>query len=75
MHNISRGGVCLKMDQARKVEKKVVQVEFNQEGFSASIPSLVLRRTDKTAAFMFITHPPELQPFLKNLGWDGGGDS
>jgi len=75
MHNISRGGVCLEMEQAGDVDKKVVQVEFNQKGFSTSIPSLVLRRTKKTAALMFITHPPELQPFLNHLSWFGDSDS
>jgi hypothetical protein len=66
-HNLSRGGVYLEMKEPGNLKKTVVQVEFNEEQFSTVVPALVLRCSEKAAALMFITHPPQLQSFLNNL--------
>lgn len=75
-HNISHGGVFVEIDDPgyaesnRDIEKKkVVWLEFKEDQFAETLPALVVRRSRKTAALMFITHPPALRPFLNRLNW------
>jgi c-di-GMP-binding flagellar brake protein YcgR len=75
-HNISHGGIFVEMDDPDTaagngdIEKKeIVWVEFNEDQLAAMLPALVIRRSEKTAALMFITHPPALRPFLNQLNW------
>lgn len=75
-HNISHGGLFVEMQDPDDVEsngevekEKVVWVEFNEDQFAATFPALVIRRSNKAAALMFITHPPALRPFLNQLNW------
>lgn len=67
-NNLSRGGVCIDMNDARGLkEKKLVLVEFTGERLSAKIPALIIETTDITASLMFIEHSPELHAFLSDL--------
>jgi c-di-GMP-binding flagellar brake protein YcgR len=73
--NISCGGILVELDDPgyvagnSDIEKKVVRVEFNEEQFAETLPALVIRRKDKTAALMFVTRPRALRSFLHQLNW------
>ena len=79
-HNISHGGLFVDIHDPDGVAsngevemEKIVWVEFNEDRFAATLPALVIRRSNKAAALMFITHPPDLRPFLNQLNWWGDG--
>ena len=66
-NNLSRGGVCIEMDNARGLrEKKLVLVEFMEERLVTKIPALIIEITGITASLMFIEHSPELHAFLSD---------
>jgi PilZ domain len=66
-NNLSRGGLCVDMETSWDIkEKKLVVIEFMEEGFSTKIPALVLHTTGMTASLMFIEHSPELHSFLSH---------
>lgn len=66
-NNLSRGGVCIEIDNAQSLrEKKLVLVEFMEERLVTKIPALIIETTGITASLMFIEHSPELHAFLSD---------
>lgn len=72
-YNISQGGLLVKRIGLAKIwnghdiRNKVVNVEFNENPFSVTLPALVLRYSENTAALMFTTFHPALRTFLHDL--------
>jgi c-di-GMP-binding flagellar brake protein YcgR len=72
-HNISQGGLLVKKEGLTQiwndqgVMNKVVHVEFNEGQFVASLPAMVVRHSEQSAALMFISYHPALRSFLHEL--------
>ena len=65
-NNLSRGGVSVELDGLWEIqEKKLVLMEFTEDGLCTKIPAMVLQISGRSASLMFIEHSPELHTFLR----------
>ena len=74
IHNISYGGVFVDIDDPSNAEgnscihkNNIVSVQFDDDRFAVTLLAQVIRRSDKAAALMFISHTPALRPFINKL--------
>ena len=73
--NISYGGMSIEIHNPNNPHginniigtNKIVSVRFDEEKCSASLQAQVVRRTNNTAALMFISHTLALRHFVNRL--------
>lgn len=64
-NNLSRGGVCVETEGLWEIkERRLVLMEFTEDGLHTKIPALVLQSAGRSASLMFIEHSAELHSFL-----------
>ena len=80
IHNISYGGFLIELSDpaAHQCNSGIAKTKllsknniawaaFEEEHFSTTLPVMVVRRSNKTLALMFISHTPAFRPFINQL--------